>query len=177
MLLGKSRRYSVVIGRKNDPFLSLFSHSFISTLLVVSVSKRSCTFCFMKDGPSTSVCQGESSPVEVFHVQGDRYSWQCFSHAQVGKKNALAVGHHQKRNEMGQLQQSRPEMFLTRDARYEVSGGEVWGTAPMGFLSSYTGLFEVLLIGVRPDAGGPESEEPGKAMVRRCLEKDFPHSA
>jgi hypothetical protein len=32
----------------------------------------------------------------------------------------------------------------------------------MGFFSSYTGLFEVLLIGMRPDAGGPESEEPGK---------------
>jgi hypothetical protein len=131
----------------------------------------------MKVGPSTSVCQGEGSPVEVFCVRGDRHSWRCFSHAQVGKNNALAVGHHQKRNEMGQLQQSRPEMFLQRYSRYEVSGGEIWGTDPMGFFSSYTGLFEVLVIGVRPNTGGPESEERGKTMVRRCLEKDFPHSA
>jgi hypothetical protein len=48
---------------------------------------------------------------------------------------------------------------------------------PVGFFSSQTGLLDVLLRGERPEAVGPESEEPGKAMVRRCLEKDFPHSA
>jgi hypothetical protein len=47
----------------------------------------------------------------------------------------------------------------------------------VGFFSSQTGLLDVLLRGERPEAVGPESEEPGKAMVRRCLEKNFPHSA
>jgi hypothetical protein len=44
----------------------------------------------------------------------------------------------------------------------------------VGFFSSQTRLLDVLLIGVRLDTGGPESEEPGRAMVRRCLEEDFP---
>jgi hypothetical protein len=88
----------------------------------------------MKEDLPTSACQSVGSLEEFLCGWGNRNSWWCFVCAQVGNNKALVVGHHQKRNEMGLLQQSKPEMFLTRDVRYEVSGGEVWRTVPSGIL-------------------------------------------
>jgi hypothetical protein len=44
------------------------------------------------------------------------------------------------------------------------------GQSSLEFFSSQTGILDFLLIGVRPEAGGPESEDPEKTMVIRCLE-------
>jgi hypothetical protein len=44
------------------------------------------------------------------------------------------------------------------------------GQSSLKFFSSQTGILDFLLIGVGPEAGGPESEDPGKTMVIRCLE-------
>jgi hypothetical protein len=45
------------------------------------------------------------------------------------------------------------------------------------FFSSQTCLLGVLQIVVRPKAGGTDSEQLGRPMVAKCLEKDFPHFA